>query len=177
MSAFALLRGADDLVEYGSSLSEFYVYRQRLYASARRSAGRTQWEPLLGIWICPQLVLTPPSYLNLHPRENGKKGAKVGDSTSLSTIWTLCWTDSKSPTVTRTQLVHALSAEAAALPRPSGQFIPVFDANTPPADVRLESRRLEQEFPGVVTKPVFQERFTGTFMYETVWSETTEAKT
>jgi hypothetical protein len=159
MNAFAVVRGAADLVPACNDLSEFLSLRLQQYPTSAP-------EPLLGLWIDPRLVEDIPPVMTL-PNGLSSDQIRIRESTGPSAIWTLCWFDSmgeaNNSRISRHALLGALLAasKCGRGPAPSGAFIPVFRTDAETSGVRAEMHRLRSRHPHHVMGPLFQDPLNG----------------
>lgn len=117
---------------------------------------------LLGIWIEAELAERLPPVLAVPTRP--AQQLRIRESTSLSSMWTLCWCDSTAAEVegriTRGGLLQALLAAPRSTDREPGVFAPVFAANADANEVRKEMELLRRLGAGSIISPLYQDRFT-----------------
>lgn len=170
-----LVRSDDDVARACREVGEFLSF-QRSHPPTFQVGH--DWR-LIGMWIDPSVVDTPPEVLR-YSFASGHRRFKIAESVGVGGIWQLCWLDSDLAgepadlVSMHESLVSALVAERPQSQHPpTRQFLPIFDADDNRSFIHLQTSRLRELFPGMIGEPV---TFNGTTGALATLSESDDSK-
>jgi len=154
----ALVRSQEDVSRTCRDLSD--LFEQQMRRDRRASPA----ECLLGIWVDPHLVESPPSVLCVDGRSSSAEASvPIRCTAGLSGVWTLCWLEvagrTDGVTMSRGDLLAGLTAHGGEASR--GRFAPVFPSDTAPSEVEFQMRELESRYPRRLMAPLIQDLVSG----------------
>lgn len=159
MSAFAVVRHREDLVERHSQLNALLALRSPVRSGM-------QAEALLGVWLDPALADTLPPVIAV-PDAPSSAEIRVRESTGVGGVWAVCYCDSAGAEadLSRAMLVKALAA-ASGSERDAVSFAPVFPADASLPKVQMEVAQLQRLDVACILAPLYQHSATGTLSHD-----------
>ena len=160
-----LVRSIDDVPGACREAAQVLAFRRRRLPPLHEERVRTP----IGVWVDTALVDSVPEILGGAAPGHAPQ-FRIRQSAGLSSVWSLSWLDLETADDAvdlgsiRRSLIEALMAgQAFTSRRTVSQFVPVFDVDTHPVDVRLETARLRRRFPGAIGGSIVWNHTAGTF--------------
>ena len=158
-----LVRSAGDVPRACREVGDFLAFQRSRLPTAHVEQDRR----LIGIWVDPLMVETPPDVFG-RASVSGQHQFRIRESVGVGGIWQLCSLDTDlagEPADLGSihgSVVSALIGEQPLFQHPqTQQFAPVFDADDRCSLIHLLSERLRERFPALIGEPVTWNRTTG----------------
>ncbi|MHB8387211.1 MAG: hypothetical protein ACYC97_11600 [Metallibacterium sp.] len=164
MSVLLLFRAMSDLTRACREASEILAIQ---YCSRKHDESDAE---VLGTWIEPSMVQEFPVARTSRDQSGARWTFPVGESAGVPYVWMMRWLDVADGTGcddVRNFIVQALMENS--MPNGavsvSGQFAPVFAANTVAEALQDKMRCLRERFPDGLSLPLFQGPVTGRLLW------------